>query len=151
MNTWTETEVEILKANYNKVSNDELCSLIPNKTFLGIYKKARKLGLYKTPEMERLNRSNARKREKGSNWKGGRKITPKGYVALLMPEHERADRNGYVLEHIYVFEKESNIKIPPNCCIHHLNGNKQDNRIENLCLMTHGGHTSYHHRRRKHE
>lgn len=151
MKTWTEAEVEILKENYNKVPNEVLCSLIPNKSFIGIYKKARKLGFRKSPEMERLNRSLVRKGEKGSNWKGGKKITSKGYVALLIPGHERADKCGYVLEHVYVFEKETGIKIPPNCCVHHLNGNKTDNRIENLCLMSHVGHTIYHNRRRKHE
>lgn len=151
MKTWTEAEVKILKENYNKVSNEVLCSLIPDKSFLGIYKKARKLGFKKSPEIEKLNRSLVRKGDKGSNWKGGRRMTTKGYVSILMPEHERADRCGYVLEHIYVFEKESGIKVPPNCCVHHLNGNKTDNRIENLCLMTHKAHTAYHNRRRNHE
>lgn len=50
MKTWTEAEVKILKENYNKVSNEVLCSLIPDKSFLGIYKKARKLGFKKVPK-----------------------------------------------------------------------------------------------------
>ena len=148
MKTWTPAEIEILKANYNKVSNEELGKLLPNKSALGIYKKAYKLGIRKAPEIEFLNRSNSRKREKGSNWRGGVKYTSKGYRMILLPEHKKADSKGYVMEHIYVFEKETGISIPPNCCIHHINENKQDNRIENLCMMTHSAHTSYHNRER---
>lgn len=149
MKTWSEAEVELLKENYNKVSNEELCKLIPNKSFIGIYKKARALGIRKDPQIEYLNRSIVRKRDKGSNWKGGKGKTTKGYVQILCPEHERANARGYVLEHIYVFEKESGIKVPPNCCVHHINGDRTDNRIENLCMMTHSGHSIYHNKTRR--
>lgn len=75
----------------------------------------------------------------------GKKKTSKGYVQVLVHGHPRADSNGYVFEHIYVFEKETGISVPQGCCIHHLNGIKDDNRIENLCLMTHKAHTVMHH------
>lgn len=48
------------------------------------------------------------------------------------------------MEHIVVFEKETRITVTKHCCIHHLNGDKSDNRISNLCMMTHGGYTTYH-------
>lgn len=73
------------------------------------------------------------------------KKTSKGYRQVLMPEHKRADINGYVMEHIVIYEKETGIEVPPNCCIHHLNGIKDDNRIENLCMMTNSAHTVFHH------
>ena len=106
--------------------------LFPNKSELAVYKKAYSLGIRKNKEIEFINRSNARKRENSSNWKGGIKKTAKGYRQLLMPEHRRADVSGYVMEHIVIYENETGIEIPPNCCIHHLNGIKDDNRIENL-------------------
>lgn len=149
MKKWTKEETELLKENYNKLPNDELVKLFPNRTFLSIYKRARKIGLYKTKEIEYLNRSLSKRGEKGSNWKGGRQITTRGYVLIKNPEHHRADKNGYVLEHIYVFEKETGIKVPKNCAIHHLDGNKQNNDISNLCLMSFGGHTTYHNNLRK--
>lgn len=149
MKRWTQEEIEILKTNYNKVSNDALMELLPQKTFLGIYKKAYSLGMRKTKEIEFLNRSIVRKGSKASNWKGGKAKTTMGYQAVLMPEHHRADKNGYVLEHILVFEQETGIEVPSNCCIHHLNGIKDDNRIENLCMMTHASHTVFHHKNSK--
>lgn len=149
MNRWQKPEEELLKNNYNKVTNDELLKMFPERSYLSIYKKARQMGLYKNKDINFLNRSIARKREKSSTWKGGRKISKKGYVLILKPENHRADKNGYVLEHIYVFEKHTGIKVPKNCAIHHLDGNKQNNDISNLCLMSFGGHTSFHNRERK--
>ena len=53
------------------------------------------------------------------------------------------------MEHILIFEKETGVKVPNNCCIHHLNGIKTDNRIENLCMMLHSAHTTFHNTGRK--
>jgi hypothetical protein len=142
---WTVDEVSILLEKYNSVGNSTLQQMFPDKTPLAIYKKAYKLGLRKAPEIESLNRSEARKGEKGANWKGGIKTTKKGYRMVLCPDHHRADKCGYVMEHILVWEKESGTNLPDNCCIHHLNGIKNDNRISNLCVMLHNAHTAYHH------
>lgn len=149
MSKWTSAEVELLKNQYNQVSNNELLRLFPNRSYISIYKKARRLGMIKDKEIALLNRSECRKREKGANWKGGRRLTSKGYVQILKPEHPRADSRGYVMEHIYIFEKETGIEVPKNCSIHHLDGNKQNNDISNLCLMSFKGHTAYHNKERK--
>lgn len=145
MKTWSAEEVDILLRNYNSVTNNELIKLLPKKNLNGIYKKARKLGIKKIPEIEWKNRSEARKREKSSNWKGGSRKTAKGYRQILMPEHPRADRTGYVMEHIVVWENATGSTLPDSCVIHHLNGVKTDNRIENLCAMQRGAHTTFHH------
>lgn len=145
MKSWTDEEVALLIKNYNAVSNDTLLKILPNKSKQGIYKKAYKMGLRKSGDIELLNRSEARKRERSSNWNGGIRKTSKGYRQVLMPSHKRADKNGYVMEHIVVWERETGFPIPENCCIHHLNGNKSDNRIENLCLMKFNAHTVFHH------
>jgi hypothetical protein len=142
--TWTKEEVDVLIANYNVVTNSRLSELLPNKTPLAIYKKAYKLGLRKTAEIEFCNRSEARKGERSSNWNGGQKITRYGYRQILCPDHPRADVNGYVMEHIFVWERATNIPVPIDCCVHHLNGDKTDNRIQNLCLMKKSAHTAYH-------
>lgn len=118
------------------MGNTTLHQLFPDKTPISIYKKAYKLGLRKAPEIEFLNRSEAKKGEKASNWNGGVKTTKKGYRLVLCPEHHRADRAGYVMEHILVWERESGMTLPDNCCIHHLNGIKDDNVSFTLCTLT---------------
>lgn len=145
MKTWTDAEVEVLMENYNRVSNIELCALLPCKTKTAIYKKAYAMGLRKAKEIERLNRSIANSGEKCNFWNGGIMQTSDGYRLVLMPSHQRANCNGYVMEHILVFENATGIRVPKNCCIHHLNGIKNDNRVENLCMMEFSAHTIHHH------
>lgn len=143
--TWSEEEERILIENYSTTTNEDMQKLIPNKSWIGIYKKAYRLGLKRDCETKFKNRSISQKGCKTSRWKGGVKINKQGYRLIYKPEHNRANNSGYVLEHIVVFEDSTQITIPPNCCIHHLNGIKDDNRIENLCMMTHAGHTIFHH------
>lgn len=75
MKKWSEEEVFVLKQNYNSVPNEELQKLFPQKTKQAIYKKAYKLGLRKTKEMEFLNRSISKRGERASNWNGGVRVT----------------------------------------------------------------------------
>lgn len=149
MKTWTPTEVRILTENYNILPNSELDALFPNKSHNAVYKKAYSLGLRKEAEIEFKNRSEVRKREKGSNWKGGTRDTKHGYRQVLAPGHHRADAAGYVMEHILAWELATGVPVPKNCCIHHINGNKRDNRIQNLCMMDFGAHTTLHNVKRK--
>ena len=59
-----------------------------------------------------------------------------------MPEHPRALSNGYVFEHLVVWEKHHN-PLPDGWHIHHINGIKNDNRIENLQAMPGREHVRY--------
>ena len=145
MKTWTNEETKLLTDNYNNVTNTELYGIIPNKSHLAIYKKAYKLGFRKSAEIEWMNRSEARSGSKAPNWHGGRKQNKSGYVLVLDKNHHRAEKSGYVMEHIAVWESSNGRELPVGYSIHHKNGNKLDNRPENLEAMTIGEHTTLTH------
>lgn len=63
-------------------------------------------------------------------WKGGR-ARSKGYVYLLMAPSERKGHR-YRAEHIVIWERANGCPLPKGWLIHHLNGTRDDNRIENL-------------------
>jgi len=75
--------------------------------------------------------------ENNPNWKGGRSRQSSGYVYILGKRRNRKHR--YQLEHIMVWEK-ANSELPQGWVIHHLNGIKDDNRLENLDATPRTGH-----------
>lgn len=78
------------------------------------------------------------------NWKGGRIIKGDGYIGIWNPNHKKADNQGYVYEHTLVMEKFLKREISKEEEIHHININKQDNNISNLCLCSHQEHLKIH-------
>jgi len=82
---------------------------------------------------------------KGRYPKGG--ISYKGgYRLIHKPEHPHAKDNGYIFEHRLVVEKNIGRILKPEEKIHHLNGDKLDNRFENLEIITQSEHTHKHKR-----
>lgn len=56
--------------------------------------------------------------------------------------------NGKTIKvHRLIMEEQINRPLSPDEIVHHINGNKLDNRIENLEIMTTAEHTAEHHRR----
>ena len=82
--------------------------------------------------------------KKSNNWKGGRKIDVHGYVFVYLPEHPNSDQNGYIGEHRYVISQKIKRPLRSDEHVHHINGNRQDNCLENLVLMSVGEHVSLH-------
>lgn len=78
-------------------------------------------------------------------FKGGRFVDANGYVRVSgQQDHPRANRSGQVYEHILVMEQQLGRLISRDEIVHHRNGNKSDNRIENLELTTHAEHMRIH-------
>ncbi len=83
-------------------------------------------------------------KEKNPRWNNGRR-TYNGYYSLLRPNHPYADHAGYVYEHRLVMEEAIGRYLKPEEQVHHINGIKIDNRIENLMLFDNASeHTKYH-------
>jgi len=74
-------------------------------------------------------------------WKGGNTRTGQGYVLIRNNSNLKSSR-GYISEHLLVWEAH-NGSLPEGHHIHHLNGIKDDNRIENLCSMPSKEHKYY--------
>ena len=74
--------------------------------------------------------------ENNSQYKTGRCIESRGYVLILCPEHPHHKHGNYVYEHRFIMEKYLGRYLRPEESIHHLNGNRSDNRVENLKLFS---------------
>jgi len=66
-------------------------------------------------------------------------MTKDGYVMIYMPDNPNAIGK-YVLEHRYVMQQHLGRPLASWECVHHKNGIKDDNRIENLIILLLNNH-----------
>lgn len=74
-----------------------------------------------------------------------KKIVSKGdYIYAIVPEHPHANKHGYVLLHRIIMENHLGRVLNTNEVVHHIDGNKKHNIIENLQVLTNSEHVKLH-------
>ncbi len=80
------------------------------------------------------------KGNKNSHWKGGKHYSNEGYVYVLKSMISWKKSNGYIQEHRLIMEENLKRGLWDWEVVHHINGIKDDNRIENLYLCNDNRH-----------
>lgn len=79
------------------------------------------------------------------NWAGGTYQLHSGYIFEYAPDHPAsASRKGYVAQHRLVMERHLGRLLTSAEVVHHINGNKSDNRLSNLCILSRRQHIHNH-------
>ena len=78
------------------------------------------------------------------SWKGGKTVDKSGYILVYSPNHPYRDNHNYVREHRLVMEKIIGRYLLPEEVVHHINNVNDDNRPENLEVMTQSKHAKNH-------
>lgn len=81
------------------------------------------------------------------NYNGGISYDKKGHKRLYLPDYPTAS-NGMIAEHRFIMEKQIGRYLHHWEIVHHINGIPDDNRSENLQIMTASEHSKLHNNKR---
>jgi hypothetical protein len=77
-------------------------------------------------------------------WKIGKTVKKGEYVYAVVPDHPRAIKFGYILVHRVVMENHLGRLLDSGEIVHHVNGDKKNNDISNLEVMSKREHARRH-------
>lgn len=108
-------------------------------------KPSKLLGRHLSDEVKRkMSEAHSGHYNKPTEFGGHAKKRNDGYIKVYCPTHQAATKDGYVMEHRLIMENLIGRQLEQNEVVHHKNHTRDDNRIENLQLMTISEHMSMH-------
>ena len=116
---------------------EKVCICGCGEKFMGI----RENKGYKRGHYQKINRK-LMVGNKAPGWKGGM-IYKRGYVFIYNPTHPHHDGE-YVKRSRLEMEKKLGRYLKSTEIVHHINGIRDDDRIENLVVLTRSEHTTLH-------
>lgn len=88
---------------------------------------------------DEVNKKKGLLMEKNPKWNGGKYRTKDGYIAIKIANNKDAGGKNYILEHRLIVGNIIGRKLLKSEVVHHINGIRNDNRIENLILFSSNG------------
>ena len=85
---------------------------------------------------------NVKRGKKSPNWKGG-KFVRNGYIYVYAPDNPHHHQK-YYAEHRLVMEKKHGRFLEPREHVHHIDGSRNNNRVENLIVLSPSEHNKKH-------
>lgn len=130
---------EVLERVYN-----QFLSLQKTAKYFGVSKKLI-LNHMKRFDIPRYIRPKKIKEKKIDTYHKGYSISWNGYKRVKAPlDHPYKDKKGYIMEHRLIVEQHIGRYLTKDEEVHHLNGDKLDNRIENLAILSKKEHRRIH-------
>jgi len=78
----------------------------------------------------------AKTQNRKANWTGNEHIDHNGYITIYAPKHPNTTQKGYMGKHRFVMSEHLSRPLKDGETVHHKDGNRKNNKIENLELWT---------------
>ncbi len=138
---WTTEEKSLLVEYYQQNHSTRDCAKKFGMSTTTVIKYMREVGLART-KSESCNVRDAN-RGKGSRWNGGRSSKYKpGYMSIYTGVKDGVSQ--YRTEHLLIAERVLGRKLKKGEVVHHINGDKLDNRNCNLLICSNPYHGYLH-------
>jgi len=126
-------DIDVLRILFHAGMTIKELAAVFNCSSYPIVRRLREMGLRRTAGP----RQGIGSGDKNPAWRGGRRVKPNGYVLIWTSD-------GTKYEHRLVMEKHLGRVLATTEIVHHIDGDRSNNKIENLKLTTQSIHASIH-------